>query len=268
MSLQHAADASSTPRLAVMPRPPRIPSPTTPGLPRMPPAHSGPHADECQSLDLLAESQGFLPSPPCLLSSVATPTPASSLPSARRRHVAASPVPSGPPLLRGAPLCQMLTVRARTSSTSRISGDVIRSSPGSSPPSARLSSVAAAPDPVVPPPDVTAVSASESPVCHHTRSRAAAGHSCLPPPSLMPSSVHPAQAASSPVSLSAAGALEPAVTSDGSRCYKTELEPAVTRRNARPLPIQVPSDKYHASFHAHEQHNCLPPTDNKAQGKH
>ncbi|XP_035218005.1 proline-rich protein 36-like [Stegodyphus dumicola] len=216
MSLQPAADASSTPRLPVMRRPPRIPSPTTPGLPRMPPAHSGPHADECQSLDLLAEGQGFLPSPPCLLSSVATPTPASSLPSARRRHVAASPIPSGPPLLRGAPLCQMLTVlRARTSSTSRISGDVFRSSPGSSPPSARLSSVAAAPDPVVPSPDVTAVSASESPVCHHTRSRAAAGHSCLPPPSLMPSSVHPAQAASSPVSPSAAGALEPVVTSDG-----------------------------------------------------
>ncbi|XP_035232576.1 leucine-rich repeat extensin-like protein 5 [Stegodyphus dumicola] len=93
----------STPCLPVLVRPPRIPSPTTPGLPPMP-----------TSPVLLCP---IVSPPPCdsrrpeVLHSPSSKTPS--------RHIAASVTPLGPPLLRSGHLKQLLArITARPPSTS------------------------------------------------------------------------------------------------------------------------------------------------------
>ncbi|XP_035228630.1 verprolin-like [Stegodyphus dumicola] len=128
-----SAASSSVPFLPGMERPPRIPSPTTPGLPPMP-------SSPCllPAVHRSPETHAFLEtrrrrfiyvagcSPP-----VTTPAPGPSRPIAPRRHLSVSATPTGPPMLQSGSLHQMLAqITARTLAKSRVSH--ISTSPGSS----------------------------------------------------------------------------------------------------------------------------------------
>ncbi|XP_035218769.1 vegetative cell wall protein gp1-like [Stegodyphus dumicola] len=181
------SDPASAHQIILPERPPRLPSPTTPGLPPMPSVLGGlPQSAGCPDGSLDTTPRRPLSHLPASgHSSVMTTRSGSLHPApAPRRHISAAAVPSGPPLLRSGSLCQMLSIiSARTSASSRICNDVFASRSRTSPPSETLTAplVPLTSAPSLPSPGsipATSAPSSDSPVCHHTRSRAAAGHSC------------------------------------------------------------------------------------------
>ncbi|XP_035204887.1 mucin-5AC-like [Stegodyphus dumicola] len=125
-----SAASSSVPFLPGMERPPRIPSPTTPGLPPMP-------SSPCllPAVHRSPETHAFLETRPSSVAScsppMTTPAPGPSRPIAPRRHLSVSATPTGPPMLQSGSLHQMLAqITATTLAKSRVSH--ISTSPGSS----------------------------------------------------------------------------------------------------------------------------------------
>ncbi|XP_035218008.1 vegetative cell wall protein gp1-like [Stegodyphus dumicola] len=207
-----SAASSSVPFLPGMERPPRIPSPTTPGLPPMP-------SFPCllPAVHRSPETHAFLETRPSSVAGcsppVTTPAPGPSRPIAPRRHLSVSATPTGPPMLKVDPCTRcwpksppehlqslgshtflhLLALRLRLMLLWKFSQrrrlkehrrtHNIR--PPLHPPLQESTSLASqiAPD----------ASTTDSPVGHHTRARLAAGHSCAtditfpPPGEILPS---------------------------------------------------------------------------------